>query len=200
LLAAGVNVLRFELPYHGRRRPAPAEGHQPPRNFLSGDLLHVVQALEQAIADTRALVSWLRQEGITQIGLWGISLGGWLGGVLACVERQLTAAVLMTPVVRLDRTIAEALFCAPLRRSLNGARPDVSVLNLVTHRPQLSPDRILVVACEHDLFAPIATIEELQAAWNQPLTWRLAHGHISVLFSAPVMRRTAAWLRQAVNG
>jgi pimeloyl-ACP methyl ester carboxylesterase len=190
--AAGINAVIFELPYHGRRRPAAATGV--PSNFLSGDLLHVATAARQAVLDTRAVIAWLRAQGCERIGLWGISLGAWLTGMVVTVERGLSAAVLMTPVSRLDRVIAEAHFCAPIRRSLNGARPDISPLNLMARRPLLAPERLLLVASEHDLFAPIATVEELRAAWGGPVTWRTRHGHISVLLSLPVMNRTIRWL------
>jgi hypothetical protein len=52
----------------------------------------------------------------------------------------------------------------------------------------------LLVASEHDLFAPIETIEELWSAWEHPEMRRLRHGHISVLMSARVMNGTVRWL------
>jgi dienelactone hydrolase len=190
---AGLNAVMIELPYHGRRKPR-RERRGAPNNFLSGDLVHVVQAARQAIADTRALVAWLRAQGCSQVGVWGISLGAWLGGVLACAEPDLSFAVMMMPVARMDRVIAELDFCRPLRRSLGGQPPRLEPMNLVTHRPRLAPDDILIVASEHDLFAPLETIEELWRAWDKPELWRLRHGHISMLMSAPVMKRTVGWI------
>jgi dienelactone hydrolase len=161
---------------------------------LSGDLVHVVQAARQAIADTRALVAWLRAQGCSRVGVWGLSLGAWLGGMLACVEPGLHFAVMMMPVARMDRVIAELDFCQPLRRSLRGQPARLEPMNLVTHRPRLAPDDILIVASEHDLFAPLETIEELWRAWDKPELWRLRHGHISMMMSAQVMERTVGWI------
>jgi dienelactone hydrolase len=191
LVKRGVNTLMFELPYHGQRKP---RGRKAVRNFLSGDLVHVTRAVHQAVADARALVAWLKEQGCTRIGLWGISLGAWLSGLLACSEARVDFAVLMTPVSRMDRVIAELDFCAPIRRSLRGAKPRLDSLNLTTHQPKLAPDDILVVASEHDLFAPIATVEELCETWGGPELWRIQHGHISVLMSMPVMERTIRWV------
>ncbi len=191
LTKRGVNVAMFELPYHSRRKP---RGRQAAHNFLSGDLVHVAQAAHQAMADARALIAWLKEQGCPRIGLWGISLGAWLSGMLVCVESRVDFAVLMTPVARMDRLIAEVDFCAPIRRSLGDARVRLDSLNLATHRPKVTPNNILVVASEHDLFAPIATLEELCEAWGGPELWRPQHGHISVLMSMSVMERTIRWV------
>jgi len=191
LTKRGVNVAMFELPYHSRRKP---RGRRAARNFLSGDLVHVAQATHQAMADARALIAWLKEQGCPRIGLWGISLGAWLSGMLACTESRVDLAVLMTPVARMDRLIAEVDFCAPIRRSLGGAKVQLDSLNLAARRPKVAPENILVVASEHDLFAPIATIEELCEAWGGPELWRPRHGHISILMSMPVMERTIRWV------
>jgi predicted alpha/beta hydrolase family esterase len=100
----------------------------------------------------------------------------------------------MTPVARMDRVIAELEFCEPIRRSLGGATVRLEPLNLASHRPKMSPGNILVVASEHDLFAPVETVEELVAEWGNPVLWRMRHGHISMMLSAPVMERTVKWI------
>ena len=193
LVKRGVNAAMFELPYHRQRKP---RGKKAVRNFLSGDLAHVVQAAHQSLADARALIAWLKEQGSPWIGLWGISLGAWLSGLLACADPGVDCAVLMTPVARMDRVIGELDFCAPIRRSLGGARLRLDSLNLTTHQPLLAAENILVVASEHDLFAPIGTVEELCKAWGGPELWRSRHGHISILMSMPVMERTIKWVAQ----
>jgi len=191
LNAAGVNAVMIELPYHCQRKPRERGAI---RNFIADDLRHVAMATHQALADARALVAWLEKEGCGNIGVWGISLGAWLGGLLACVEPRLKFAVLMTPVARMDRVIAELEFCEPIRRSLGGATVRLEPLNLISHQPKMATENILVVASEHDLFAPVETAEELARAWKEPVLWRMRHGHISVMLSAPVMERTVKWI------
>jgi dienelactone hydrolase len=191
LTKRGVNVAMFELPYHSQRKP---RGKGAASNFLSGDLVHVVQATHQAIADAQALVAWLKGQGCPRVGLWGISLGAWLSGLLACAESRVDFAVLMTPVVRMDRLIAEVDFCAPIRRSLGSAKVRFDSMNLKTRQPKILPEDILVVASQHDLFAPIETVEELCEVWGVQELWRPRHGHISVLMSMPVMERTVRWV------
>jgi len=192
LNSVGVNVAMFELPYHSQRKPRRGRGAV--RNFISDDLLHVVGAAHQSIADARALVAWLRAHSVAPVGVWGISLGGWLGGMLACIEPELSFAVMMAPVVRMDRAVAESHFCKAIRRTLKGVRPRLEPLNLISHPLRLAPADVLIVASEHDLFAPIDTIVELSRVWGHPELWRTRHGHISVMMSAPVMERTVGWI------
>lgn len=191
LNAAGVNAVMIELPYHHQRKP---RGRGAIRNFIADDLRHVAMATHQALADARAMVAWLEKEGCKNIGVWGISLGAWLSGLLACVEPRLKFAVLMTPVARMDRVIAELEFCEPIRRSLGGAAVRLEPLNLISHRPKMAPENILVVASEHDLFAPMSAVEELVVEWRNPVFWRMQHGHISMMMSVPVMERAVRWV------
>jgi dienelactone hydrolase len=188
---AGINAAIMELPYHGRRRPRSAGA---PSNFISHDLRHTVEAARQAVADTRALVAWLRGQGSPSVGLWGVSLGAWLAGLMVCRDPHVRSAVLLTPVARMDRVVQELEFCEPLRRSLGGAGLHWTPLNLASHTPLAGPESVLIVASQHDLFAPAQTIEELWWAWDQPEIWWLPHGHISVLMSLPTMVRTLNWI------
>src|SRR5437667_417504 len=77
---AGINTARIELPYHAHRKPSPGI------NFISVDLPQMIEATRQAISDTRALLGWLREQGCPSVGVWGISLGAWIGGLVACSE------------------------------------------------------------------------------------------------------------------
>ncbi|NQU10499.1 alpha/beta hydrolase family protein [bacterium] len=197
---AGLNAVMFELPYHSRRKPGRRQ-RPAPRNFLSGDVVHVVTAMHQALADARALTGWLAAQGVPAIGTWGISLGGWLAGLLACVDPRLGLAVLMTPVARMDRVLAEMEFCAPLRRNLGDAVLRMEPLNLGAHPLRVPPGKVLIVASTHDLFAPLSTLEDLHRTWRGSELWRSNHGHISAMMSAPVMERTVRWIaRQTAGG
>jgi pimeloyl-ACP methyl ester carboxylesterase len=188
----GLTVAMIELPYHGSRKPKSGGL----RNFLSGDLEHMMDATRQAVADIRAMVGWLDQQGYGPVGLWGVSLGSWLGGLVACADSRVASAVLVTPVPRIDEAIQSLNFCRHIRASMEGTSLSAESLNLASHRPLLPPDRILLVQSLYDLFASRSSVEELLVAWNHPEIWRVRHGHISVLFSAPIMERTGRWLRR----
>jgi pimeloyl-ACP methyl ester carboxylesterase len=191
LRQAGINVALMELPYHSQRKPRTEGALQ---NFISYDLLRTVECVRQAIADARALAGWLLAQGSPCIGLWGFSLGAWLAGLIACHDARIKFAVLLTPVVSLERAIAELAFCAPIRESLENKTLSLGRLNLASQVPLAGPENLLIVESQHDLFAPPETIEELWRAWRQPEIWRVSHGHISVLVSVPIMEDTVKWI------
>jgi hypothetical protein len=193
LARRGVNAAMIELPYHAHRRP---KGLNTINNFISHDLLCMLSATRQAIADCRAMMGWVQDQGSPRTGIWGISLGAWLAGLVTVTEPRTAFTVLMSPVVRLDYAIRDLPFCEPIRQSLAGRNFDVGRLNLLSHSPYPKPDNILIIESIHDLFAKVATIEELWRAWDRPHIWRLAHGHISILMSLTAMLRTVRWVRQ----
>ncbi|HUR44635.1 MAG TPA: alpha/beta hydrolase family protein [Candidatus Saccharimonadales bacterium] len=191
LVRAGINVAMLELPYHARRRPQQNGATQ---NFISHNLHRMAEATHQATSDIRAVMAWLREQASPSVGLWGISLGAWLGGLVCCHEPATRFAVLMSPVVRMDRAVEELPFCAPVRRSLEQAEVSLETFNLVSHRPVAGLKNILIIESKFDLFANAETIEELWRAWGKPEIWRLRHGHISILVSPRVMERTVCWV------
>jgi dienelactone hydrolase len=188
---AGMTAVTLELPYHFQRRPRARLGAA--SNFLSADILRTARAAAQAVAEMRALARWLAEEGCPRIGLLGVSMGGWLGGLAACHEKRLDALALMAPVIRLDRLIDEAAFCQPIKRALCGKRPDFGRLNLLTSRPLLAKENILLIQARHDLFVPPETVNELSAAWGGPEMWTLGMGHVSIVGAPGLSRRLTEW-------
>ena len=191
LNAQGVNVAMLELPYHGRRKP---RSHGAIRNFISSDLFHTVQAARQAVADIRALLGWLLGQGSPAVGLWGVSMGGWLAGLVASHEPRTKFAVLMSPLVDLEDAIETLPFCEPIQVSLKGGTVPLRMLNLQVARPLPAPGNILIVEALDDQFVPPESVENVWRAWNQPELWRVKHGHISILLSLPVLERTTRWI------
>ena len=195
LTGGGINVAMIELPYHARRRPRQLGAIN---NFISHDLVRMLEATQQALSDLRAVLAWLEGQGSPMLGMWGISLGAWLTGLVAAMDARVQLAVLMSPVVSLDHAIRDLPFCAPIRESLGGRKFDLQKLNLVTHKPLCAPAGVLILESVQDLFAPVETVEQVWEAWGKPDIWRLAHGHISVLASVPAMWRTVSWIKEKI--
>ena len=197
LCQLGLNTAMIELPYHCRRRP---RGDAAVKDFISNDLESLYQAIQQSIADIRALTHWLYTEGCPQVGLWGISLGAWLSGLVACADDTIGFTVLLTPVGKIDRAVEELAFCSPIRDCLRQRNLHLKRLNLAEFHPRTCPHKILIVESLYDCFAPVDTVEEIWRAWDKPEIMRVNHGHISVLLSLPVMNRIMGWIaRQAVS-
>ena len=68
----GVNVAAIVLPVHGARRPSRLSGEE----FLGFEFMNSVHGLTQAVWDVRRLLSWVRRQDPTALGVFGVSLGG----------------------------------------------------------------------------------------------------------------------------
>jgi dienelactone hydrolase len=189
---AGVNVAMFYLPFHGVRKPEKREDAA--RNFISSDLFHTVEAARQGLADARVVIGWLLAQGSPTVGVWGISLGGWLAGLLACHDKRLSFSVLQVPLVELDAAIRALPFCKPIRQGLRGRRFDSGRLNLASWRPLTALDKTLMVECRDDEFIAAEDVEAVWRAWGEPVIWRLPYGHISVLLSRGVTGKIVGWI------
>jgi dienelactone hydrolase len=187
----GFNAATLEAPFHFQRRPRRLGAWG---NFLCPDLLRTVEAMRQALTEILAFAEWLRQQGCPATGLMGVSLGGWLAGLAVSGEARFSCAVLLVPVVRMDRLLQEAAFCESIRQALKGQSAGADKLNLTQFRPAISKENILLIEALHDAFVPTETTEELRRAWDGPDIWRLRHGHISVLAAPGLNRRIIGWM------
>lgn len=68
----GISALRLSLPYHDFRMPA--ELHRADY-AVSSNVGRTMEATRQAVADVRACVDWLIDQGYSEIGIVGTSLG-----------------------------------------------------------------------------------------------------------------------------
>jgi dienelactone hydrolase len=187
----GMNAALIELPYHLQRRPT--NGDASP-DFICDNIPGMLNATRQAVADLNALLLWGKVQGCPQTALWGFSLGGWLSGLHVCVSKAQDAAVLAIPVSNLERAISELAFCHPIRAALKVAPIPTSGLNLASHTPRISPEKILLVEGLYDLFVPADTFKKLAEAWHLRGWMQVPQSHISTLFSPSAMRGTMDWL------
>src|SRR5207248_3275064 len=87
----GLNVLLPVLPLHGpRQTPGAASGE----GFMSIDLVDAVHGLAQSAFDVRSAIRWIRAEhGEVPVGLYGLSLGGYVAALTASLEDGLACAI-----------------------------------------------------------------------------------------------------------
>ncbi|MDA7916459.1 hypothetical protein N9B94_04420, partial [Verrucomicrobia bacterium] len=103
----GFNVVMFELPFHGARRPVQP---YPIRNYFCGDLLHVSRVFQQTLYELQGIAGWLRRQGCPSVGFWGNSLGALIAGNLVSIPGLMDSLVMLTPVVRLGAALDELSF------------------------------------------------------------------------------------------
>ncbi|MCX6907696.1 MAG: alpha/beta fold hydrolase [Verrucomicrobia bacterium] len=192
-----IHCALVNLPYHVRRKPNRWNEY-----FLTENITQTVQAVQQAVIEARIILRWLREHHRGPVGVWGISLGGWIASILACVERELDFAVLMTPAVRLDRQIWDLAFLKAMKASFlkqGASQEDIERIAAPMlpkfHQPLLERDRILLIEALYDQFLGPETIDELWQAWGQPRIERYQHGHISILMDASVLQTATDFIK-----
>lgn len=157
----GCDIVLFTLPFHGPRqsRCSPFSGH----GYFAGGPSRLNEAVAQSVYDFRILLEWLqRQRGVEQIGVTGLSLGGFTTAMLASAEDRLSFAIPNVPVVSLADLVLEwqpigwllrAAF-ATKRMDLTDVRRLVAVSCPLTYPPVLPSERLMIVSGVGDRLAP----------------------------------------------
>ncbi len=169
----GVEVVQMQPAYHGRR--SPRETILGGEYFFTADLVRSVEAMRQTVLDARALLGWMLEAGESPVGVMGLSLGGALTAMLACVEPRFAFAVPLIAHMDLDAMIADAPVMAGTRHDLRRfgwSRSDVKAfvddLGWNDLRAQLEPGRIRIFAASDDRFFDPAIVERMWRTWGEP--------------------------------
>ena len=166
---------------------------------ITADLIRNAEGLRQGVIELRQLMAALRECGCREFGVLGTSYGGWIGALLAIVERDFRFLALMAPIVNVEHAIWESPASAFIRRELHRANIERSLvarhfhLSSPTHnQPLCRADCVLFVAGEYDLIARLADIEKIQQKWSGSELLRVPQGH----FGYRMIRETIARLKE----
>jgi hypothetical protein len=184
----GLNVALPALPLHGPRKVTLVSGEP----FLSFDLMNTVHGLTQAVWDIRRLLTWIRSQGATSIGLYGVSLGAYVVSLLAGIEDGFDVVVSGIPVSDFP-----ALFHAhsPLHiraRSIEhhimgGVADDVfKVVSPLAMTPKIPRQQRFIYAGYADRLAFPDQAKRLWEHWDEPSISWYAGNHVGYLWSNQV--------------
>src|SRR6266404_6003638 len=192
----GWNACFVHLPYHYSRVP---RGYWNGELAITADLIRNAEGLRQGVIEVRQLMAALRKHGCQEFGVLGTSYGGWIGALLAMVERDFRFVALMAPVVNVEHAIWKSPAARFMRRELRRANIDPSLVARHFHlssplhtQPLCDPACVLFVAGEFDLIARPADIDAIQQKWRGSELLRVPQGH----FGYRVMRETVARLKE----
>ena len=175
----GCDVLLFTLPFHGRRRErfAPFSGH----GFFAGGIARINEAFAQAMCDLRIIMDFLlEEERAPQVGVTGVSLGGFTSALFAAVEPRLAFSIPNVPVVSLADLVMEwrplgtwlRLALAGLRKPIEDVRRLVAVTCPLTYPPAIPKERLMIIGGVGDRMAPPKHTRILWEHWGRPgLYW-----------------------------
>ncbi len=86
----GLSALRLSLPYHDLRMP---EDLARADYMLSPNLGRTLQAMRQAVIDSRAALDWLKAQGYTQFGILGTSIGSCVASITMAHDDRIRFSV-----------------------------------------------------------------------------------------------------------
>src|SRR5437660_2206190 len=98
----GWNACFIHLPYHYSRVP---RGYWNGELAITCDLIRNAEGLRQSVTELRQLMSAFRERGSGEFGVLATSYGGWIGALLAMVERDLRVGALMAPIVNIEHSM-----------------------------------------------------------------------------------------------
>jgi 1-acyl-sn-glycerol-3-phosphate acyltransferase len=191
----GWNACFVHLPYHYSRVP---HGYWNGELAITADLIRNAEGLRQGVIEVRQLLGALRECGCSKFGLLGTSYGGWIGALLAMVERDFHFVALMAPIVDVEHAIWESPATAFMRRELRRNKIEPSLVARHFHlsspahnEPLCNPERVLFVAGEFDSIARPSDIEKIHEKWRGSELLRVPQGH----FGYRMLRETMGRLK-----
>ena len=176
----GLNLVIPVLPLHGPRKCGRRSGD----GFLAGDILDTTHAEAQAMWDLRRLLSWIRGQGGTRIGVHGLSLGGYNAALLACLE-ELECAIPGIPLADTTRALwrhGPALHIRHAERTglVHDAVCEVtSVVSPLVLEPKVPKPGRYIFGAVADRLVPADHVRDLWRHWDRPRIVWYQGGHVT---------------------
>jgi hypothetical protein len=192
----GVDVLHVQLPFHGSRNPQSALFHG--EFFWTADLVRSLEAVRQSCIDARTLVAWLRSQGYDEVGVTGISLGGSIAMVLACLPPAPDYVVPIVCHLQLAEAVEEASIFWRMKSDLERFGVDAAQRRTIFDRvglgrlePVIPPERQLWIMARNDAYIAAPLVERQWRAWGEPQIEWIPGGHMTFPLSlARIVERT----------
>ncbi len=193
----GCNVVLPILPLHGpRREPKGSTGQLP-----SIDPLDNVHGLAQSAHDVRRIISWIRTQSPSAIGIQGVSLGGYVAALVAALDEPLDCVIAIIPVTdfpTLFRSQSPPALNDRLAAILEPATALHSVVSPLALESRTPVERRFIAAGLVDkLIDPVDQVARLWRHWGQPSIHWYPGGHIGYVVRRDVRHFVDAALVQS---
>jgi hypothetical protein len=180
VVPAGWDVVMMDAPFNHRRTPT---GYRPGQLLLGGNYYHLLNTGRQSILDLRSLVESLQGDA-EEIGLIGVSLGGWMVTTLSQIVSPLKFLYAVTPPLEMSWMLREG--GAIVRAAWQGLSQDdlswdemqtlMRPLSPYHYRPTMSPENIRFYTARYDRFVSTSRIEQYSKAIGAQLEqWPCGH-------------------------
>lgn len=179
-----VDLVHVALPFHGRRNPRGAlfSGEF----FWTADLVRSIEGVRQAVSDARAVIAWLREQGYQRVGVSGLSLGGSIVMILACLDPSPDFIVPMIGHLELEDAVEEAPILWRMKHDLESWGIDRAQrmeifrrVGLSHYRPTLEAGRQLWIEGDDDLYINPELVRRQWEDWGHPEIYWFSGGHMT---------------------
>lgn len=197
LYERGMDVALFDLPHHGFRS-GPVHG----LGFPSLDIAQLAENWANAVYDFRIFLDWLYAQGAPEVGVMGVSLGGYMTSLVAALEEDLAFAVPMIPATSLGdcavgwfpaRQLLGLMF-ARLGWTLDDMRAHTAVHTPLQHPVHLPLERLMIIAADHDNVTPPHQSRLLWEHWGGPQVHWYAGSHAIHVHRGTYLRQLGRFL------
>jgi hypothetical protein len=188
----GLNVIVPVLPLHGPRQQS---GVASGEGFMSIDIVDTVHALAQSAWDVRSLLNWARAVGgDAPVGIWGLSLGGYVASLVAELDEDLACAIAGIPATDIvdlyHRHSPPAVRQRALEHRALGPEATAvqSVVSPLVLTPKLRRERRFVFAGMGDRMSTSGQAQRLWEHWDRPRVAWYPGGHVGFWWAGSINR------------
>lgn len=188
IMNLGWNMYYFTLPYHFERKPECSlySGEY----MISANIERTVQSSQQAVADLRGLIQWIKKNKQGPVILVGISLGGFIGNLTALVESQLDVLASIFYANRLSYSIWNTNPGKYIKADLQ--KHGITYHDLIQYWritepnqtvPIMNKDNILLISAKNDQYVHLEDTDYLWKSWGKPTRYIYNSGHAGIVLN-----------------
>ncbi|HEX3594682.1 MAG TPA: alpha/beta hydrolase family protein, partial [Polyangiaceae bacterium] len=187
-----LDIVHVSLPFHGRRntRAALFSGEF----YWTADLVRSFEGIRQTLWDVRSILGWLRRQGYERVGASGLSLGGSLAMLLACLSPTPDYVIPIVCHSMLSEAVEHAAILWRMKRDLERWGIHEAERREIFRRvgfdaavPILSPERQLWIEARDDAHIDPALVRRQWELWHRPELFWIEGGHMTFPLHLPEM-------------
>ena len=197
MLRQDYDILFYMLPFHLSRKE---EGKRDGEGMFTSNTAQNISTIYSLAREIRTSIEYLKKEGVSSIGGWGVSTGGGAGLLLSTLV-EFDHFALIAPIVDWKTVTVDGEAMRELRTRLNQdgfsdqllyrAYQGVSAIN---YENPLSPERIMIMYAEHDQLTPPDTIEVFAEIWGLTNIKSYNRSHVTIRLNLEMHRDYADFL------
>ncbi len=189
----GFNICFMVLPFHNGKFSLKTSIW----NFFGHGPAYTSEVFANAVSNCRSLISYLLEQNIaSDIGIGGISLGGFVSSLVLSVDARVKSAILLAPVynapdIFMDWFPLRGLFEKILSEekiSFSEFRHAYAVCNALTFEPKIDTRNIAILSGTLDLIAMPKHVRLLGEHWKQCDIYWLDYSHVGMTKLNPFYR------------